>query len=307
MTITMSKFKSPFGKATRFKVVFFGGLALLLLGGGWYWSRLQWIGAGYVGIIYNASGGVVNKVYPPQRLFVGPFQQLYTYPTRLQSAIYTQDPGYGEVSTADGVQITTSDTATTTFDVAVFYRVRQDDVFTAFKAFGPISIEDIQRQHIRRAVREAANAIGTQYDVFQLMGEKRAEASEKITEHLQTNMSRKGIHIERAMLLACRPQQDIDAKITSRVNSFTQLTISRLQSQIAEISRETAVVRASAETKAKNLQATTTSGKSLELMELELQEEAIDAWNGQLPRIQPGPNQTIVLGDQALGAIGGGK
>ncbi|MBL8048394.1 MAG: hypothetical protein JNJ45_06900 [Chthonomonas sp.] len=271
------------------------------------WSRFQWIPAGYVGVIYNASGGLQDKVYTPRRVFVNWFQTLYVYPTRLQAAIYSSTPQWGEVSASDGIQITTSDQATTTFDVAVYYRIRKENVFTAFKSFGAIPIEDVQSQHIRRAVREAANAVGTQYDVFQLLGDKRQEASERINERLVANLGRKGVTIERTMLMTATSQADITQKITTRVNSLTQLTISRLLSQIAEVSRQSGVVRAQSDVKARTLTASQTKDKSLQLMELELQEEAIDAWNGKLPRIQSKPGQTIVLGADALSSLQGGK
>lgn len=284
------------------------GLPLLLLVGGIvWWSRLQWIPAGYVGVVYDAKGGLEEKFYKPQRLYIGFFQQLYTYPTKLQAAIYTQDPNWGEYRAADGIQITTSDNTTTIFDVAVYYRVKADDVFTAFRAFGPIPIEDIQVQHIRSAVREVANSVGTQYDVFSLLGPKRAEASTRLTDGLRNVLGRKGLTVERAMLLTAEPRADITQKITTRVNSYTQLTISKLQAQIADISRQTAITRAEAETKARTLTASETKDKSLQLMELELQEQAVDAWNGQLPRIQPKDNQTIIVGSDALQGTVGGK
>ena len=103
------------------------------------------------------------------------------------------------------------------------------------------------------------------------------------------------------------PRADITQKITTRVNSYTQLTISKLQAQIADISRQTAITRAEAETKARTLTASETKDKSLQLMELELQEQAVDAWNGQLPRIQPKDNQTIIVGSDALQGTVGGK
>lgn len=273
---------------------------LLVLGVAIWWSRLRWIPAGYVGVIYDAKGGLETKFYRPQRVFIGPFQQLYTYPTKLQAAIYTQDGLWGESRAADGIQITTSDNTTTIFDVAVYYRVKEENVFTAFRAFGPIPIEDIQVQHIRSAVREVANAVGTQYDVFSLIGNKREEASSRLTEGLRGVLARKGLTVERAMLLTAEPRQDITTKITARVNSYTQLTISKLQAQIAEISRQTAVTRAEAESKARTLTASSTQGKSLELMQLELQEAAVDAWNGKLPSIQPKDNQTIIVGADAV-------
>jgi regulator of protease activity HflC (stomatin/prohibitin superfamily) len=279
-------------------VLVFGGCAI---------SRTRWIPAGYVGLIYDATSGLQSKVYKPQAIFVGFRQQLYIYPTRLQNALYTQDPSAGEIRSADGILITTDDNANTTFDVSVIYRVLPENVQQVFNEFGAIPIEDIQSMHIRRVVKEAANVVGTQYDLFALMGPKRQEASAKLTVELQNRLGRKGITIERAMLGGCYPTPEFQQKITSRVNAYIELEISRLRQQIAEIDRQVARVKNEADSQAQTLSAATTKDRSIELLKLEAQKAAIDKWNGSLPPISPRPGQTIVITPEAISRLGGGR
>ena len=92
-----------------------------------YEARSQWVDAGYVGILYDASKGVSPDIIKPRRVLVGWRKRLYTYPTRLQSAKYVQASDEGEAKAADGIQITTSDNANTTFDVCVVYRVKPEN------------------------------------------------------------------------------------------------------------------------------------------------------------------------------------
>jgi len=280
-------------------VVFF-----ILAFGIWY-SRSEWIEVGNSGIIYNASGGLDrSRVLKPQRVTVGWRQKLYQYPTRLQPAVYTQDPNEGEVKAADGVQVTTNDNQNTVFDIMVIYHVDRKDVFKAFDTFGPIPIEDVQRQHIRRALREAVNNIGTQYNVFELMGAKRQEASEKLTSEMRRLLGYKGITVDLAMLGPCEPTPDLQSKINARVNAFTDLQISQIKSQIAEYDRQIAVVTAEAQNKARQLSASKTQSSSIEMLKLEADEAAIQRWNGQLPAIQSQPGQTVVVGGNGL-SLGG--
>lgn len=285
-------------------------LFVVCCAGGLWFSRIQWIPAGYVGVIYNAQSGLRNDVLPPQAIFIGPFDQLYIYPTRLQAAIYSEDPEYGEARIADGIQITTSDSAITTFDVTVLYRVKKDDVLTVFAKFGAIPIEDIQTLHIRRAVREGASAIGNQYDVFQLLGPKRREASERLTIELQNRLASKGITVVKAMLNTAYPSADIASKITGRVNSYTQLEISKLESQIAEIQRLSAVVLGSANNEARTLTASETQAKSVEMLKLELEEKAIEKWKeagGRLPPIVVRPGSTVIVNGNGSTVIPGAQ
>jgi regulator of protease activity HflC (stomatin/prohibitin superfamily) len=273
---------------------------LAIVGGSWWYSHTVWIPAGYVGVVYNARTGLQNKVYNPQAVYLGFFDQIYTYPTRLQAAIYTEDPNWGEERVADGIQITTNDSAITTFDVAVLYRVDPKDVFTVFQKFGPIPIDDIQSMHIRRAIREGASAIGNQYDVFQLLGPKREEASQRLTAELQSRLGPKGITIIQAMLMTAYPSSDISGKITGRVNSYTQLEISKLEAQIAEVSRQSSVVRGQAEAQARTLTASQTQDKSIDMLKLELEGQAIDKWTqagGHLSPIIVKPGETVIVGN----------
>ena len=269
----------------------------------------HWIPAGEVGLVYNASGGLVDRVYRPQRLFLTPWQRLYTYPTKIQAAIYTSDAAYGEQKTADGILVTTSDNAQTTYDVVVYYRITPDSVVTAFKAFGPIPVEDIQSGHIRRFVKEAVNAVGTEYDVFALMGPKRQEACEKVQARLRGELGKRGIDIEHVFLVSPEPVGEVGSKIAARVNAYTQLATSKLRSQIATLDSQIAVLRGETEARARSIVASGTNANSITMQKLELAEAAVDAWNGVLPPIQPNGKQTIIVngGDSNLVPVGGEK
>src|SRR5438067_2201271 len=83
----------------------------LFLGGAWYWNRCEWVDAGYVGMMYTAGHGLETKVYHPGRVYVPPFSQLLKYPTKVNLALYTNDPMSGEVKAADAVTVTTNDNA----------------------------------------------------------------------------------------------------------------------------------------------------------------------------------------------------
>ncbi len=277
--------------------------AMLLIWLGWIgfvnW-RSEWIPAGHVGIIYNANSGLEKEIIPPKRVYIGWRKRLLTYPTQVQPAIYTQDPNEGEAKSADGIQVTTSDTANTTFDIIVYYRVKKEDVMKAYTSFGAIPITDVQTLHIRRAAKEAANNIGTQYDIFQLMGEKRTEANAKLLVEMKRLLAEKGITVEVAMFGQTYPSADIQTKINARVNSLTGLEIARLNGKRAEIERQIAVVKAEAENKARGLSAAQTKTSSLQMLKLQNYEEALKKWDGRLPAVQSQQGQTIILGANGL-------
>jgi regulator of protease activity HflC (stomatin/prohibitin superfamily) len=268
------------------------------------YSRTEWIPAGHVGVIYDANKGLQNQIIPPKAVYVGWRQRMLTYPTQIQPAIYTQDQNEGEVKAADGIQVTTNDTANTTYDVIVYYRVNKNDVLKAYASFGAIPIADVQTLHIRRAVKEAANNIGVQYNAFELMGEKREEANAKLLAELQRLLAQKGISVEVAKFGACSPSSDLQTKINARVNAYTELEIARLNGERAEVERQIAVIKAEAENRARTLSASQTQGTSLEMLKLQNYKAAIAKWDGRLPSISAQQGQTLVLGG-ALPVAGG--
>lgn len=270
--------------------------SILLVGWLYYRANLQWIPAGFVGIKFNArSGADRTRIYEPAAYFTGPFEQFYLYPTRIQNAVYTQDTHAGEDKAADGILITTSDTANTMFDVSVIYQIAKKDVFLAFDTFGPIPIETIQAQHIRRAVREESSVVGNQYDVYTLMGPKRVEASEKLSERLREKLAPKGITIRQAMILNAYPSQDLVTKIHNNVNSVTGVQIATLNQLIATMQNQINVVNARATQESQRIAGSGTVAKSLDIIDLELAEEAAKKWNGEFSTVEAGGNKTIIV------------
>jgi len=281
------------------------GTAIVLTGGyfGWREARSQWVDAGYVGILYDASGGVQKDFIPPRRVFVGFRQRLYTYPTKLQSAKYIQSADEGETKAADGVLISTSENANTTFDVTVIYRVEPKNALRVFQAFGPTDIQTIQSTHIRRAVKDTVNEIGPRYDVFELMGTKRLEFSKAATESLAKRMAPNGITVDSVFLQQAYPTPETQEKIVRRINQYTEYEIALLKQKIAEVQRQSNVITATARTQATRTVSATAKEKGLDQLQLQADEEAIEKWDGRLPAVRMGGGQTMVLDGALLSSL----
>lgn len=278
-----------------------------LIGFGIWRSFLAWIPAGHVGVLFHASGGLERKVYTPRRLFVPWMTKLYVYPTMQRSAIYTNDPDEGEVKASDAVRVTTNDNANTDFDLVIWYHIKPEDVLTVFDNFRTQPIEQIQSSAIRAAVRQSASNVGIRYSAFELMGSARSEASKMLTEELRKALGPKGITIDRAAFAGTTPNETILQRITAQVNAETEAKIAEIKRDIADAQKTIDITQATALSKASGLKAQQTKGKSLELLNLEADIEALKKWDGQLPPIQAKPGQTIVITSETLRALQGGQ
>ena len=267
---------------------------------GFYESRSAWIDAGYVGVLYDGNSGVQPKPLPPGRVFVGWRQRLYVFPTKLMSAKYVQDADEGEQKVADGILITTSDNANTIFDVCVIYRIPEANAIQVFNNFGAVDVEVIQSNHLRRAIKDVVNEFGPKYEVFDLMGPKRAEFCQLATDALKKRMETKGIEIDSLMLMTAYPAAETTEKITRRVNQYTEYDIAVLRNQIAEVSRQTNVIAAQAKMTATRLTSATAKDKGIEQLQLNADEEAIERWDGHLSPIHSGSGQTVIVDSNML-------
>jgi regulator of protease activity HflC (stomatin/prohibitin superfamily) len=297
-------------KKFRLKRMVFGCGTLFVLGliGFGIWnSFLAWIPAGHVGVLFHASGGLERKVYTPRRLFIPWMTKLYVYPTMQRSAIYTNDPDESDVKASDAVRVTTNDNANTDFDIVVWYHIKPEDVLTIFDNFRTQPIEQIQSSAIRAAIRQAASNVGIRYSAFELMGVARSAASKTLTEELQKTLGSKGITVDRAAFAGTTPNETILQRITAQVNAETDATIAEIRRDIADAQKTIDITKATAQAKAAGLKAQQTKGKSLELLNLEADIEALKKWDGQLPSIQAKPGQTIVITPETLRALQGGQ
>jgi hypothetical protein len=288
----------------RRRLVMLGvAVGIALIGFAVWWSRSEWVDAGEAAVLYRVQGGLESRVIRPGRIWVPFWSTLYKYPTAMQEAVYTNDPMSGEVKAADAINVTTNENANTAFDVVVWYHVAPENVITVFSNFKNIPIEVIQSQHIRGAVRQAVQDIGTQYDAFSLMGERRPEASKKLTKRLKELLEYKGITVDRADFAGASPAPEIAGRITSQVNALTNLRISEISNQMARINRDTAIIKATATSKAQNLAAGSAKAKSLEFQSVELDIQALEKWNGHVPPIMVRPGQNVTITPGMLEAV----
>jgi hypothetical protein len=91
------------------------------------------------------------------------------------------------------------------------------------------------------------------------------------------------------------------------VNGYIQIDISTLNQQIAEINRQMSVMTAQARQKAQAMTAAATSQKSLDVIQLDNMEAAIDRWDGHVSPLSSDGKQTLVFGSGVLGLNGNEK
>lgn len=241
----------------------------------------KWVPAGEVAIIYNANAGVQrDRVLSPGRHILSPLDQLITAPTKIMPAYYSQDPDYGEQKQADGIQITTRQGSTVTFDVLVLYQVKKENVWKVFDNFARQPIEVIQSTRIRREVKNVANTVGKGFFLEELIGAKRPEANAQLTKELASAMAPLGFSVQGAFFVTAYPNPAQASQLLAIATADINKEIASTEAGAAEKEKTIAITLAKARKEAADLVAVSTTQTSVQLQRLDIEKARLEKWNG---------------------------
>lgn len=266
----------------------------------------KWIPAGSVAIVYNANSGVKrDRVLGPGRYLLSPLDQLITAPTKLIPALYSQDPDMGERMAPDGIQVTTKQGSTVTFDVLVLYRVNKADVWKVFDNFARQPIEVIQSTRIRREVKNVANIVGKDYFLEELIGAKREAANKELAVRLTEALEPLGFAVDNAYFVTAYPNEAQSQQLMMIATADINREIAATNAQAAEKQKTIAITLAKARKDASALVAVSTTPTSMELQRLEIEKQRLERWDGSNIRIDTTGLTSIVVDPRAV--QGGGR
>ena len=159
-------------------------LAVLCLTGSGCVNRIP---VASVGVKFNATSGVSQRILKPEVVWVNPFtEKLIIYPTAINNATFVRAGSEGDRHGDDSIKASTVEGAILPVDVTVAYRIPADaeSVMRVFNTFGVSEIKDIQREHIRWATVAAINDVSGKKSIFDLISRQRAQFGPDVKERL---------------------------------------------------------------------------------------------------------------------------
>lgn len=261
----------------------------------------KWVPAGQVAIVYNANSGIRrDRILTPGRYLLSPLDQLIPAPTKMMPALYSQDPDLGEKEGPDGIQITTRQGSTVTFDVLVLYRVEPGQIWRVFDNFARQPIEVIQSTRIRREVKNVSNSVGKDFFLEELIGAKRAEANQRLTEKLEESLRPLGFQVAQAFFVTAYPNEAQRAQLLAIATADINREIAATNAKAAEKQKTIAITLAQARKDAAALVAQTTTTTSVELQRLEIEKQRLEKWDGSKIRINTQGLTSVVVDPRLL-------
>lgn len=202
----------------------------ILVAGGFVFSCLEKVPAGYSGVVYSFNGGVTGEVLGQGLHFLSPFERVAKYPVSTETMYLAKGEEEGgkndnsfEISTKDGKMVDV--------DVELSYHYeheRLDDVYTKWRGKSPKEIEDT---YIRARVKAVANEVTSTYAVMDVYGEKRTELNQKVFKQLSEILSKDGILLETFNFTRIEPDPKTQEAIQAKVDAQQKLEQDKIEAE----------------------------------------------------------------------------
>ena len=231
------------------------------------------IGANQVGIMYNPfKGGIQDEVLGEGFKSKTPFDKIYKISTQVQEFTF------------ENISVQTNDSQFVNAILQLQVRIDNTQAFQYFKKYGGNQLKDIQTILSNTAQKELEK-VTTQYNIMEVLGEKRDEIVNKTLESLKTELLKDGILVERIILVDTDAGKRIEQAIQNEASAKKEAETAKYLKEKAELEGEAKVIEAQKDKEANEL-------KQKTLTKEILAEKMIEKWNGTLP--------TAVLGEDIL-------
>ena len=292
-------------------ILIFGGLMLGIM-------CTERIPTGYVGVVYNMSGGVDGEVLSQGWHLVSPTKKVTTYSIGIEQSYLTAEDK-GDSPKDESFSIPTSDGKTVKVNLEFSYRFDEARVAETFTMFKGKSGENIKDTFIKPKIIAWTQEVSANYPVTDIFGDKRTQINAELDVYLRDKFEPYGIIIDTVNFTDISVDDETAAAIQKKVNAQQELELANIEAETAKIQankdREVARVQAEkdkevAAIKAEQKIVTAEAEAQALLIAAEAEAEAnreiaasltselieklkYEAWDGKLPTVS-GSSGTIV-------------
>ena len=276
------------------------------------------IPTGYVGVVYNMSGGVDGEVLSQGWHLVSPTKKVTTYSIGIEQSYLTSEDK-GDSPKDESFSIPTSDGKTVRVNLEFSYRFDEARVAETFTMFKGKSGENIKDTFIKPKIIAWTQEVYANYPVTDIFGDKRTQINAELDTYLREKFEPYGIIIDTVNFTDISVDEETAAAIQKKVNAQQELELANIEAEtakiqankdrevarvqaekdkeVAAIKAEQKIVTAEAEAQALLIAAEAEAEANRKIAD-SLTEELIEKlkyeqWDGKMPTVS-GSNGTIV-------------
>lgn len=279
---------------------------------------MERVPAGYVGVVYNMSGGVDGEVLTQGWHLVSPTKKVTTYSIGIEQSYLTSE-NKGDSENDESFNIPTSDGKTVKVNLEFSYRFDPEKVTDTFVQFKGRSGESVKNTFIKPKIMAWTQEVSATYPVTDIFGDKRTEINAELDTYLKEKFAPYGIIIDTVNFTDISVDDETAAAIQKKVTAQQELELANIEAQTAKvqaekdkqvalieaeknketasIQAEQAKIKAQGEADAKKIAAEAeaeANRKIAESLTPELIEKIkYEQWNGELPQVQGSGTQIV--------------
>lgn len=234
-------------------------------------SCVTFVSANTVGVKYSAFSGTSKETLNEGLHFKTSFDKIYEIDTTVQ-----------ERSVKD-VMVQTNDAQFLTMNINVKYQVTTKDAFKVYKGYKTLDI--LNKNIIANYAQQALSEVCTQYNIIDILGDKRNEVIQKSSELLKEKYANEGVTFKSLTVKDMDAGNEIEKAIKDEAVAKKEVETAEQKKQKAQKEAETKLIEAQGEAEAN-------AAKSTQLTDQILKEKIIEKWNGELSKVG-GSNGTM--------------
>lgn len=270
---------------------------------------LERVPTGYVGVVYNMSGGVDGEVLTQGWHLVSPTKKVTTYSIGLEQSYLTSEDK-GDSPNDESFNVPTSDGKTVKVNLEFSYRFDEDRVAETFTLFKSKDGETIKDTFIKPKIVAWTQEVTANYPITDIFGDQRTAINAELDVYLREKFDQYGIIIDTVNFTDISVDAETAEAIQKKVNAQQELELANIEAQtakvqaekekeVAEIQAEQALIQAQAQADALEIAAQAEAEANAKIaasLTPELIEKIkYEQWNGQMPSTMAGTDSSILI------------
>ena len=272
------------------------GIALMLV---FLPSTVTYINPGHVGILIHRTGGGVDKTPLGAGLQVrNPLlSSIVEYPTFMQTLVLARGSSEGARGN-DEINVNSVEGQPISMDVSMSFELEAARVPRLYETFRT-DIETIQHGYVKQAVRQALQEVVGALPIADIIGPRKAEATNSARLLLEKRLSPYGIEVKQFTINELRPPQTVIEAINTKNVMQQQALTAQNELQKNEFQARGDSIKAAGRAKAITAEAEA-QARANQLLAQSLtpalvQSQMVAKWNGQMPQFSGGVTPMIQL------------
>lgn len=257
-----------------------GGFVVLIVL--WILNPFVVIGAGERGVVMNFGAVQKDILNEGLHLRVPLMQKVVIMDVRVQKG-----EGQGDAASKDLQQVTTN--------VALNYHLDPARVAETYQTVGTLSA--VGDRIILPAVQESVKAATALYTAEELVS-RRQEVRDQIRTNLRDRLVKNGVIVDEFSIVNFSFSREFNVAIESKTTAEQLKLKAERDLERIRIEAEQKISSAKAEAESLRLQKEIVTENLIKLRQIEMQQKAIDKWDGRLPQVTGGATPFIDIKPQ---------